>query len=344
MRNLSIGKNSALLITDRQTRKYLTGVDIAEGFLVVEKAMTTLTDARYFSAAKITLNSVGVNAVLYQGENSLKKFLSTLKIKTLLVDFNKTTVAEYKTYSAFGYEIKDCAAMLERSLSIKTNDELDKIKRACAIAEKAYHKAIKTVTVGISELELKERIENLYFELGADGVAFETIVAFGANGAVPHHETGETKLTVNTPILIDMGCTVGGFCSDLTRTAFFGRPTEKFVNCYNAVKVANQLAIENIYSNMRAKDADAIARNYLKEKGLDKYFTHSLGHGLGLRVHEYPTLSKKRNYKLADKMVFTIEPGVYFDGEFGIRIEDTVVLDSGKVERLYTDDKELLIL
>lgn len=344
MRNLSISKNSALLITDRQTRKYLTGVDIAEGFLVVSDDLTTLTDARYFSAAKITLSVAGVKAQLYTGEESLKRFLQSKKIKTLCVDFNKTTVNEYKRYSALGCKIKDCSKMLERSLSIKTQSELEKIKRACEIAQKTYYAAIKEVKVGITELWLKERIEKLYFEYGADGVAFETIVAFGENGAVPHHQTGETVLTKDVPILIDMGCTVGGFCSDLTRTAFFGRPSEKFFKCYEAVKQANLIAMRNITDKTTARQADGFAREYLKEKGLEKFFTHSLGHGLGLRVHEYPTLSKRKNYSLKNDMVFTIEPGVYIDGEFGIRIEDTVALINGKVERFYTDDKELLII
>lgn len=344
MRNLLCTKKSAYLITDRLTRKYLTGVDIAEGVLVVNNVMTTLTDARYFSAAKITLESAGINAVLYEGVNSLKKFLSTLKIQTLYVDYDKTTVSEFNEYLSFGYQIKDCSKILQQSLSVKTEVEFDKIKKACKIAQKAYYAAIKTVREGMTEIELKDKIESLYFEFGADGVAFDTIVAFGENGAVPHHQTGQTKLTKNSPILIDMGCTVGGFCSDLTRTAYFGTPTEKFIKCYQAVKEANELAEQNIKANDTAKVADAYARRHLKKYGLDKYFTHSLGHGLGLYVHEYPTLSKKRGYKLKTGMVFTIEPGVYFDGEFGIRIEDTVLLTDSGVKRLYDDDKELLIL
>ena len=344
MRNLLCASKSAYLITDRLTRKYLTGVDIAEGVLVVCDKMTTLTDARYFSAAKITLEDAGINAVLYEGESSLKNFLATLKIKTLYVDYDKTTVSEYNEYLTFGYKIKDCSKILKQSLSVKTEYEFDKIQKACKIAQKAYYAALKSVKEGISELELKEKIESLYFEFGADGVAFDTIVAFGKNGAVPHHQTGQTRLTKNTPILIDMGCTVGGFCSDLTRTAYFGKPTEKFIKCYRAVKEANQIAENCIKVGDTARQADGYARQHLKTYGLDKYFTHSLGHGLGLFVHEYPTLSKRRNYKLKSGMVFTVEPGVYFDGEFGIRIEDTVLLTETGVERLYDDDKELLIL
>ena len=344
MRKIKIPPKSAMLLTDRITRKYLTGVDIAEGVLVVSDDMTTLTDARYYSAAKITLNNAGIGAVLYKGFESLKSFLETKNTKTLLIDYATTTVKEYNDYLSLGLKVKDCSKLLNKVIAIKTESELDKIKKACQIAQKAYYTAIKQVQEGMTELELKEIIENLYFELGADGIAFETIVAFGANGAVPHHETGQTQLTKNTPILIDMGCTVGGFCSDLTRMAFFGVPSEKFINFYNAVLNANILAEQNITAGMSSKKADEIARNYLKGQKLDKYFTHSLGHGLGLNVHEYPTLSKKRNHKLEKGMVFTVEPGVYMDGEFGIRIEDSVLLTDSGVERLFDDDKELLIL
>jgi Xaa-Pro aminopeptidase len=141
-----------------------------------------------------------------------------------------------------------------------------------------------------------------------------------------------------------MGCKVNGYCSDITRTAFFGKPSKKFIDCYNAVLNANQIAIENIGEKTLTDKADAFARDYLKEQGVGEFFTHSLGHGVGLEIHEYPTLSPKKSQVLENGMVFTIEPGVYFDGEFGIRIEDTVTLESGKIKRLFNDSKELLIL
>ncbi len=344
MRKIEIPAKSALVITDRLTRKYITGVDIAEGLLIVSDGLTTLTDARYFSAAKITLNNAGVDAVLYEGLITLKEFLSSKKIKTIFVDYSSTTVKQYNEYLSLKLAVKDCSALVSKSISVKTESELQKIKNACQIAQKAYHTAIKQVKVGMTELELKDKIEKFFVDYGADGVAFETIVAFGTNGAVPHHQTGGTQLKVNMPILVDMGCTVDGFCSDLTRTAFFGIPDEKFIKCYTAVLNANLVAEQNIKIGMTAKQADALARNYLKKCNLDKYFTHSLGHGLGLNVHEYPTLSKSFTHKLESGMVFTVEPGVYIDGEFGIRIEDSVLLTEQGIERLFDDDKQLMIL
>ena len=344
MKNIPIEKDCAFLITDRLTRKYLCGVDIAEGFLILGKSVVAFTDARYFYAAKTTLEKVGVPCRLYKGVESLAEYLKEIGAKTLLLDYDKTTLKEYGVYKGFGLEIKDGAHLIEKARSIKEQNELDCIKRACAIAQKAYHEAIKSVKKGITENQLKRNLETLMFSYGAEEIAFDTIVAFGGHAAVPHHETGETALTDNQVILVDMGCKVNGYCSDLTRTAFFGNPDVKFLSAYGAVLNANELAEENITDGTSAKAADGIARDYLSECGYGEYFTHSLGHGVGLEIHEYPTVSPRSDAILTEGTVFTVEPGVYFDGEFGIRIEDTVVIKNGKVERLFTDDKRLLIL
>lgn len=344
MKNIVVDNDCAFLITDRLTRKYVCGVDIAEGFLIISKTLTVFTDARYFYQAKETLKKVGIECLLYKGEADLKIYLDGLNVSTLLLDYRKTTLYEHEIYKTFGLEIKDGSHLLELSRSVKTKTELENVKRACAIAEKAYHVAIRSVKKGITETELKNKIETLMIEYGAHDIAFDTIVAFGANSAVPHHETGDAVLQDGQVILVDMGCKIDGYCSDLTRTAFFGQPSIRFLNAYTCVLMANELAEEQIKAGMSAKMADLIARDYLAENGYGDYFTHSLGHGVGLEIHEYPTLSPKSNATLTEGMVFTVEPGVYYDGEFGIRIEDTVVIENQSVKRLFTDDKELLIL
>jgi Xaa-Pro aminopeptidase len=132
--------------------------------------------------------------------------------------------------------------------------------------------------------------------------------------------------------------------SDITRTVFFGEPDQEFIDRYRAVLYANVIAEQKIVAGVTAKEADAFARDYLKEEGLAEYFTHSLGHGVGYEIHEFPTLSKRCEEKLKENMVFTVEPGVYFDGQYGIRIEDTVVMKNGRVSRLFSDDKSLYIV
>lgn len=344
MKSILCEKGQAYLITDRLTRKYFCGADIAEGFLLIVDGLTCFTDARYFSAAKTVLSEAGVSAKLYGGLSDIKNFLKEIGTEVLFADYSRTTVKEFEEYKSFGFPVKDCSEKFEKLRSVKTESELINIEKACAIAEKAYYAAIKSIKVGMTETELKEKIENLMVSFGAEGASFETIVAFGANAAVPHHETGNSVLTENVPVLVDTGCKVNGYCSDLTRTAFFGKPTEKFLKCYNAVLKANELAVENIRAGMTTDKADSIAREYLNENGLGGYFTHSLGHGVGLEIHEFPALSPRKSDELKDGTVFTIEPGVYIDGEFGVRIEDTVVLSDGKVKRLFTDDKGLLII
>ncbi len=344
MRNLDIEKGCALILTDRLNRKYVCGVDIAEGVVVVTDSVTAFTDARYFYAAEKSLKNYGVTCKLYKGIDTLENFIKENGVKKILVDYRTTTLREYEEYKSFNLEISDGAFIIEKARSIKDGFEIESTISACEIAQNAYHTAIKTVKEGVTELELKDKIESIMLGFGADEIAFDTIVAFGANSAVPHHQTGETKLEKDTVILVDMGCKVNGYCSDLTRTAFFGKPSKKFTDCYEAVLRANLIAEEKIVSKVSCKTADSYAREYLKQKGLDEYFTHSLGHGLGLEVHEYPTLSPRSDVMLDDGMIFTIEPGTYFDGQFGIRIEDTVILKNGKLERLFTDDKNLMIL
>lgn len=345
MRKFPLDSKSVYLITDRLTRKYLCEEDVAEGYLLVSsKEYLCFTDARYYQAAKVTLDKVGVKCSLFKSIQDIKNYLKDFKDCTLFLDYSRVTVKEFNEYKTFGLDIADCEDHLAKLKSVKDESELSFIRRACAVAQKAYHTAIKTVREGMTELELKDKIESLMVEYGALGAAFETIVAFGANGAVPHHVTGNTTLKKDTSILVDMGANVNGYFSDLTRTAFFGTPPLKFVRCYQAVKKANELAEEKIVAKMTSDKADEIARSYLKDQGLDEYFTHSLGHGVGTEIHEYPTLSPRKSEELKENMTFTIEPGVYLNGEFGIRIEDTVVIKNGRVERLFNDDKNLIIL
>jgi Xaa-Pro aminopeptidase len=293
---------------------------------------------------KPELEELGVKTMLYKSLQDIKGYLKEQGIKKLYLDFEKTTLTEYQSYKELKVKLVDGSKALKLARSSKTEYELEQIKKACNIAQNAYASAISKVRKGMTELELKDLIVTEMINLGADCESFDTIVAFGKNSAVPHHRTGESKLEDNSVILVDTGCMVNGYCSDITRTAYFGKPSEKFLSVYNAVLSANLTAIDNITDGTNTLDADAYARNLLKEKGYGENFTHSLGHGVGLEIHEFPTLSPKKSDDLSNGMVFTIEPGAYFDGEFGVRIEDTVALINGKVERLFNDSKELKII
>jgi len=343
MKNFYFDKKEAGVIIDPLTRKYLTGVDIKEGVLIALKDYTCFTDARYFSVAKPVLEKAGIKPILYKTFSDITDYLKGCGVQKVYLDYERTTVSEYERYKK-DFLVDDCSEKLSALRAVKSQSEIENIRKACEIAQKAYYNSINSIKKGMTERELKDILEQNMLSLGATGTSFDTIVAFGANGAVPHHETGDTVLCDNMGILVDMGCVVNGYCSDITRTAFFGKPSDEFVKCYNAVKNANEKAIEKITHKTTAVEADGLARKELESQGLAQYFTHSLGHGVGLEIHESPTLSQRSKQLLKNDMVFTIEPGVYIDGVLGIRIEDTVILSNGKVERLYTDSKELLII
>ena len=344
MKTIALKKGEAALITDRLTRKYLAGFDLAEGVLILGEKPAYFTDARYFYAAKDKIAPAGAEPILYTGTDVLKNYVEKNGIKTLYIDYDRTTVSECERYKTFGAEIKNCSEELMQLRMIKSEEELACVKKACEIIQEAYHNAIKLAKTGVTEKEIADKIRSEIIRLGGEGESFETIVAFGANAAVPHHETGETKLTENTAILVDTGALFNGYCSDLTRMAFFGTPDEEFKNAYDAVLAANLTAFDKIVGGMSGKDADAIAREVLKQRGYGDYFTHSLGHGVGLEIHERPNVSPRSRDNLDENAVFTVEPGVYLNGKFGIRIEDTATIKNGKAERLFTDSKELFVI
>lgn len=344
MKTIALKKGEAALITDRLTRKYLAGFDLAEGFLILGEKPAYFTDARYFYAAKDKIAPAGAEPILYAGTDVFKNYVEKNGIKTLYIDYDRTTVSECERYKTFGAEIKNCSEELMQLRMIKSEEELACVKKACEIIQEAYHNAIKLAKTGVTEKEIADKIRSEIIRLGGEGESFETIVAFGTNAAVPHHETGETKLTENTAILVDTGALFNGYCSDLTRMAFFGTPDEEFKNAYDAVLTANLTAFDKIVGGMSGKDADAIAREVLKQRGYGEYFTHSLGHGVGLEIHERPNVSPRSRDNLDENAVFTVEPGVYLNGKFGIRIEDTATIKNGKAERLFTDSKELFVI
>lgn len=343
MRMDFIRENCACLLTDRITRRYFSGCDVAEGFLLLFHGKRVFfTDARYFYAAKNAV--LNAECKLYTGEDCIKEELDLNAVRTLYIDYDTTTLTEYAKYKKFGAEIKDCGAALKNLRLVKSDGEIGNIARACKIIESAFYAVLPLIKKGVTEKQIKAAIESEVLKSGGEGTSFDVIVAFGENSAVPHHVTGDTALTENMPVLIDCGCKYNGYCSDLTRTAFYGKPSAKFLDVYDAVKRANEKAERELTPDMPLKQADAVAREYLKSRGYGEKFTHSLGHGVGLEIHESPYLSPKGKGVLPVGAAFTVEPGVYIDGEFGVRIEDTAVMTANGVKRLFGDGKELIIL
>ncbi|MDY2879332.1 MAG: aminopeptidase P family protein [Candidatus Borkfalkiaceae bacterium] len=333
------------LITDEKERLYYLGFHSTAGYVVLtEKKKIFVVDGRYIEAAKKVLLPKGIEVVLGSDYSPFLRYAEENGVKTVGIDFTKTTLSEYETLNSFGFRYVDVSEEIRRETAVKTEEELACLRKACRIAERSWKEVLPEIRVGMTERELANKLEFNFKKYGASGTSFDTIVAFGKNAAVPHHETGDAKLKENECVLMDFGCLYKGYCSDMTRTMFFGEPDEKFLHAYLAVLTAHRKAAEGIRAGMTGKEADQLARDVLESLGYGRYFTHSLGHGIGVNIHEYPLLSPKSGWTLENDMVFSNEPGVYLNGKFGIRIEDSCCLSDGKYVSFMRDDKSLIVL
>lgn len=325
--------------------RYITGFEAENGCVIVDETGTTLyTDRRYIEAAEKFFQGSDVTPVLYRKNEHLERLARYQKVG---ISFEHTTHSEFLVLENAGVKTENIDKYFTQAMGVKNEWELSNIQKACTIAERAFLKLLPEIKEGMTESEVSALLEYYMCMLGAQGASFATIVAFGAHASVPHHETGETKLKFGDEILIDFGCRVNGYCSDITRTFLFGDDGkhEAFKTAYKAVLKAHELVKEKAKSGMTGVEVDAIAREYLQSQGYGELFTHSLGHGIGLNVHEFPSLSPKGENVLEDNMVFSDEPGVYVAGEYGIRIEDTVTLKDGKVKSFMSEtDRNLIIL
>ena len=333
----------AVLTEAADLRKYLTGFSSSFGYVVSDKNGSTFyTDPRYLEAAENALKG---------SEIAVKKFASTIVqllsgYKQVAVPLDRIGYLDYKKLQDAGLEISDSSPAFTQAMSVKEKYEIDSIEKACEITDKAFTQLLGEIREGMTENDVAALLEYLMRKGGASGASFDTIVGFGENSSVPHHETGLRKLRFGDIILIDFGCKFEGYCSDCTRTFLFGddKKHETFKKSYSHVLEAHMLVKEQLKSGMTGREADAIARDHLKKHGLDELFTHSLGHGIGINIHEFPRLSPKSEDKLVNGMVFSDEPGIYLAGEYGIRIEDTIMLKNDKVVSLTDSDKKLIIL
>lgn len=343
-----LGLQKICLVTDSKQRLYYTGFSSTDGYvMLIGDRKIFVVDSRYYSAAAKRLAPRGIEVVLGTDYSPLQSLAEEIGTNTVGVDYSVTAAAELEVLHALGFETVDVGEVFARDMEIKSQRELNLIKKACNIAEKSFGEAIKLIRAGMTERELAAELEYRFRMNGASDKSFDTIVAFGANSAVPHHETGERRLKENEPVLMDFGCIYRGYCSDMTRTFWFGdRPSKQFVDAYRAVYGAHMAAYENERAGMTGVEADKIARDHLVELGYGKYFTHSLGHGIGVNIHEAPWVSfnaRRSAAPLRDGMVCSIEPGIYLDGKFGIRIEDSVAIEDGRPKSFMRRTKALCV-
>ncbi|RLI30552.1 MAG: aminopeptidase [Candidatus Hecatellales archaeon] len=233
-----------------------------------------------------------------------------------------------------GLRLAQHAEAVVKLRQVKEAWEIKAIRRAVRLAEEALAEASKYVKPGVSELEVAAAAERVLRLGGSEFYPFSTLVASGFRASYPHAEPTRKKIRDGEPVVVDLGAKVSGYCADLTRTFFAGKPGEAVAEAWRAVLEARDEAIRGIKPGMTGSEADRLARETLAKHGLEKFFIHGLGHGVGLEVHEAPSLSSAGKEKLVEGMVFTVEPGVYVAGRFGVRVEDTVLLEKGGVKLL----------
>ena len=225
---------------------------------------------------------------------------------------------------------------------IKTEDELSDIIKSAFITDEVFDLVLDYIEIGMTEKEVAKFIEQSFIKLGGERLSFDTIVAFGENGAEPHHVPCDRKLSGAEFITIDMGTVVGGYCSDFTRTFAVGGATKEMIDVYEVVREAEKIGAGALKDGVKCFDVDKAVRDYLTEKGYGDKFIHGTGHGVGLEIHEAPTLNTKSDEVLKDNMVVTVEPGVYIEGSLGVRIENLYIV--GRAEPLSRHDTKLIII
>lgn len=233
---------------------------------------------------------------------------------------------------------------IDQIRKVKDSGEIKLIQQAADIVDKTYEYILTVVKAGMSERKIKALLESKMLELGADGPSFDTIVASGHRGALPHGVASDKIIEKGDMITLDFGAYYKGYCSDITRTFAIGEPDPKLKEIYNIVLSSQLKAINEIKPGMTVKEADALARDYIKSHGYGKEFGHSLGHGIGLDIHEGPLLSKSSTGKLEKNNCVTIEPGIYIDGLGGVRIEDDILITENGCDVFTKCTKDLIIL
>ena len=336
----------ALLVTSEFNRRYITGFTGTAGVaLVTKEDAVFITDFRYTSQANDQVE--GFRVVQHSG--SLIKEVATqvekLGVKTLGFEQDAMTFAEYEQYKEnVSSQFVPTSGIIEKIRLIKTPQEITIIKAACAIADDAFTHILNFIEPGKTELEVANELEFFMRKQGATSSSFDTIVASGLRSALPHGVATNKVIEKGDFVTLDYGALYNGYISDMTRTIAVGEPSEKLVDMYNAVLASQLLALEKVGPNMTGKEADAVARDYLASKGYGEAFGHSLGHGIGLEVHEAPSLSVRGETVLEPNMTVTLEPGVYLPGIGGVRIEDDILITATGNEKLTHSTKELIIL
>ncbi len=341
-------KFDALMVVNSKIRFYYTNFSSTDGILLIHGQEATLfVDFRYFEEASLVVKNCKV-VLCNNLFDELNSFCKKYGFKKIAISSQGICL---DTFLQLKEKINEVDFILNKKFdekiinqqTYKSKYEISNIIAAQKIAEEALEKVLDKIKPGVSELHIA-RLINSYIYSKTNSYSFETIVVSGARTSLPHGKSTDKLIELGDFIIIDLGAIVNGYCSDMTRTICVGEPSNFQKEIYKIVLSAQEEAINLIEIGKKCKEVDLYIREYFKKYGFDKEFGHSLGHGVGLQIHEKPFISSSSCDKFEEDMVFTIEPGLYFNNKLGVRIEDLILIEKGKVVNLTHFQKNLISL
>ncbi len=342
------GEVDGLLLTSRYSRHYGAEFDIAEGVAIVTRAgCRYFTDSRYIESAESNLK--GFEVLMTDRQHTpfqrLNDAIADFGVTTLGYEEDYLTVAELQ-----GYEKKLNAKLVPFNKPIfdfrasKEEWEIDLMKKAQAITDKAFEEVLPRIRVGMSELELQAELIYCMYKNGGTGLAFDPIVVSGPNTSLPHGVAGERKIQAGDFVTMDFGASYMGYCADMTRTVAVGFATEEMKKVYSIVLEAQNSAIAATKAGVTGAYVDGVARKVIEDAGFGENFGHGYGHSLGLEIHEAPNMNTRNQEPLPAMAVCSAEPGIYLPGKFGVRIEDVTILTEDGAIDITASPKNLIIV
>ena len=339
----------AAIITDDLNRRYFTGMRSSAGTVIAFKDKAYLIiDFRYIEKATKTVKDAEVilQAKLFEQLNEL---LDRHGAKTVAIESDTMTVTMLSMYkeritSAEVISTRELSEAISKLRIVKTRDEIEKMIKAQRIAEAAFEDVLNFIRPGVTEREIGLHLDYYMLNHGAEALSFDTIALTGANTSLPHGVPGDTVVENNSFVLMDYGAVYDGYHSDMTRTVCVGTPTDKMATVYDTVLKAQLDAIAAIKAGVVGSDIDKIARDVITNAGYGDKFGHSLGHGVGIEIHEAPNAAPSSTHIFEENMIVTVEPGIYLPDEFGVRIEDFVVVKPDGCENMTLAKKSLVSL
>jgi Xaa-Pro aminopeptidase len=357
---LDFARLDALLINHLPNIRYLCGFTGSAGFLLVTEAGSFFfTDTRYTRQARQEVKGASVVIAHKALLNAVGEWIGARRRKktskgwTLGIEAEHLTVADRERLAQLlpsGPRLRNAPALVERARMVKDQQEIKLIRAAVQLGATLFDRALEVLRPGTKETEVAAEMEYSARQAGVEAMSFPTIIASGARSALPHGRATEQAIAPGAFVVCDFGVILAGYCSDQTRTVWVGGASTAFAKnedarrAYESVKEAQEAAIAAVRPGVRVAEVDAAARKVLRQARLGRYFTHSTGHGVGLEIHETPRVASGQEEILQQGMVITIEPGIYFPGKWGVRIEDMVAVNESGCEVLTPTSKDFLVV